>query len=242
MAWQDAVIQYCERQDHGFWSEPVNAATNLAFLLAAAAAFRLWRRQARSDGFALALIVVTAAIGIGSFVFHTVATRGAVLLDVVPIAVFIHGYFFLALRRFFGLGLVAAGAATGLFAAGGLALGPDADRLHGSLAYLPALVALAAFAGLLRQPRGAGAEQRDRRRAARGLAIAAGLFLVSLVFRTVDREICPVLPVGTHFLWHLLNATVLWLLLRTVILARADALRRTASRAGAASAATVRIT
>ena len=66
---------------------------------AAAAAFVHWRRGDRKDWPALALIGVVTAVGIGSFVFHTVATRGAVLADVIHIAVFIYGYLLLALRR-----------------------------------------------------------------------------------------------------------------------------------------------
>jgi hypothetical protein len=30
--------------------------------------------------------------------------------------------------------------------------------------------------------------------------------------------VCPALPTGTHFLWHLLNAVVLFALLRTALL------------------------
>ena len=56
MDWSGPVIDYCERHDNGFWSEPLNASTNLAFLLAAAAAFALWRRRQRADNPALALI------------------------------------------------------------------------------------------------------------------------------------------------------------------------------------------
>ncbi len=130
MAWRDPVIDYCERRDHGFWSEPVNALTNIAFLLAAAAAFALWRRRRETDHAALALIVVTALVGVGSFIFHTVATRGAMLFDVVPIAVFIYGYFLLALRRFFGLGALASMAITLLFAAGSYLVENTFHGLH----------------------------------------------------------------------------------------------------------------
>jgi hypothetical protein len=49
---------------------------------------------------------------------------------------------------------------------------------------------------------------------ARGLAIGALILLVSLTFRTLDEPLCAVLPVGTHFLWHVLNATMLgWMIL-----------------------------
>jgi hypothetical protein len=211
VAWRDPVIDYCERQGHGFWSEPVNALTNIAFLLAAAAAFALWRRRRETDYPALALIVVTALVGVGSFIFHTVATRGAMLFDVVPIAVFIYGYFLLALRRFFGLGALASTAVTLLFAAGSYLVENTFHGLHGSVGYLPALGAMTCFAALL-WPR------TRRRQTADGLALAALVFAASLTFRTMDRDVCAAFPLGAHFLWHILNACVLWLLLRTAML------------------------
>src|SRR3984893_1401051 len=98
---------YCERADPSFWAEPVNALTNAAFLIAALLAFLEWHRRSRRDMAQLALIGVVALVGLGSFLFHTIATRGAALLDVIPIAVFIYGYFFLALRRLLRLSMVA---------------------------------------------------------------------------------------------------------------------------------------
>ena len=191
MAWRDPVIDYCERQGHGFWSEPVNALTNIAFLLAAAAAFALWRRRRETDHPALALIVVTALVGVGSFIFHTVATRGAMLFDVVPIAVFIYGYFLLALRRFFGLGALASSAITLLFAAGSFLAEDTFHGLHGSVGYLPALGAMTVFAALLWQRTG-------RRQTAGGLALAALVFAASLTFRTMDGDVCAGFPLGTR--------------------------------------------
>jgi len=55
----------------------------------------------------------------------------------------------------------------------------------------------------------------------RGILAAAAIFAVSLSFRTVDRMLCGAFPLGTHFVWHLLNAVVLYLLLRTAIRAPA---------------------
>jgi hypothetical protein len=46
---------------------------------------------------------------------------------------------------------------------------------------------------------------------------AAGLFAVSLAFRTADLPLCATLPSGTHFLWHILNAAVLYSLVRTMM-------------------------
>jgi hypothetical protein len=47
--------------------------------------------------------------------------------------------------------------------------------------------------------------------------LAAILFVISLAFRTMDQAVCPGFPLGTHFIWHLLNATVLLVLLEAAI-------------------------
>jgi hypothetical protein len=206
-------MDYCERLSPAFWAEPANAMSNFAFVIAAAGAFLLWRRRGGADYPALALIIVTASVGVGSFIFHTIATRGAMLLDVIPIAIFIYGYFLLALRRYFRLSIVPATAITLAFAALSF-FATTIDALNGSVGYLPALAALSIFAALL-WPRS------GQRGAAHALAAAALLFAISLVFRTIDRAICPAFPLGAHLLWHMLNACVLWLLLRAAILAGA---------------------
>jgi uncharacterized membrane protein len=48
---------------------------------------------------------------------------------------------------------------------------------------------------------------------ARGLAIGAAILILSLTFRTLDEPLCGVVPVGTHFLWHILNGLMLgWMI------------------------------
>ena len=211
MDWSTPLDLYCERTDASFWSEPVNALSNVAFLIAAAVAFRLWRRGDRDDWPALALIAVVAAVGIGSFVFHTVATRAAILADVIPIAIFIYGYLLLALVRFLHLKAVTAGAIVVAFAASAQTLAASAPPrlLNGSVGYLPALAALVAVALSAGEPA-----------ARRSLGLAAAVFAVSLAFRTADTAICAEFPLGSHFVWHVLNAVVLYMLLRTAIVAR----------------------
>ena len=112
---------YCERAGSADqWAEPLNALTNLAFLVAAVAVgWRLQRTPGLSwrNGWDLWLLTgLLAAIGIGSGLWHSFATSW-------------------------------------------------------------------------------------------------GLFAVSSAFRTLDAAVCSLVPLGTHFLWHLLNALVLFLLL-----------------------------
>jgi len=211
MDWSRAVDLYCERLDPSFWAEPVNAITNASFLIAAVAAFVLWRRSGGRDIPALALIAVTAAIGIGSFIFHTVATRGAALFDTVPIAIFIYGYLWLALRRFLGLSAWMAPALVLVFGALSYLEGVlvPSGTLNGSHAYLPALAALIVVGWLT-------VERAPRKL----LFSAAAVFAISIVFRSIDNATCEMLPVGTHFLWHTLNGVVLYLLLRGALVSK----------------------
>ena len=57
---------YCERCGPGLLAEPLNATTNLAFLVAALAAGRMARRMGRfSPGIAL-LVALSATVGVGT--------------------------------------------------------------------------------------------------------------------------------------------------------------------------------
>lgn len=216
------IFAYCERGgDASFWAEPLNAISNAAFIIAALTALIMWQNQpAENRRWVDALLIaLVAVIGIGSFLFHTFATRWAAAADVIPIIVFMIAYMGYALRTYFALpwwavvtGL-AAFIATLVFAAPVNCGGTSC--LNGSAGYLPALAALIILGGLLIV---------KKHRAGASL-MAAGLVLgVSLTFRTVDRTICNLtqifadMPIGTHFLWHLLNATLLFILLRAAIM------------------------
>ncbi len=230
MAWDDQIFRYCERgQDGSFWAEPLNAATNGAFLIAAVlAAVELARRPGRTPSIAEPLLVALVFVmGIGSFLFHTYATRWASYADTVPIGIFMLSYLAYTLRRFLALGWIwialAIGAfawslqlaskvqcGTGLLSVTQAAQGPC---LNGTMGYMPAFAALAGLSLVL---------AIQRHPAWRYLALAAGMLLVSMGFRSVDLEICDLSrfmghPLGTHFLWHILNATMLYVLLLAAI-------------------------
>lgn len=213
--WSTPVDLYCERLDPSFWAEPINALSNASFLIAAWLAYREWHRT-RGEWGVLLLILITAAIGLGSFTFHTVATRGAAFFDTIPIALFIYGYLFWALCRLFGIAwpwslLMVAAFAVSAQAFAGMV---PRDTLNGSHAYLPAFAALLAVGWL-----------KQQERAGRIMLAAAGVLAASLTFRTIDNNVCASLPLGTHFLWHLLNGVVLYLLLRAALTLRAEQLR-----------------
>jgi hypothetical protein len=48
----------------------------------------------------------------------------------------------------------------------------------------------------------------------RAMLAAGAVFFSAFAARTLDMPICSVFPLGKHFMWHLLNALLLYLLVR----------------------------
>lgn len=229
MTFGEHVFQYCERgTDAALWAEPINAVSNAGFFLAALIFWQLvlWRpREERSPDHYL-FVALVFLIGCGSLAFHLYANEGTELADVIPISLFMLVYLGFALNRFLsvppGWTVLLVAIFTALVAVsmrvdcwdGGIgwqsAVEGAKPCLNGSMSYLPALGALI-IVGMV------AAERRHR--AAPYLLWAAVVFTVSIVLRSLDFALCDQIEidgrdVGTHFVWHLLNAVVLFLLLR----------------------------
>ncbi len=240
MNWTAPLDFYCERTDAGFWAEPFNALSNASFLIAAAILLSSLARENFRDRPATLLAAWIGVIGIGSFLFHTFANRWSLFADVVPIQVFILGYFFLAMRRFLGLNLVFAGVLTaGFFFLAGRLPSLLPFGLRGPGGYLAGLGALVVVGFLVlarsrRAPSRPGITGDVAWRTGLGLLGAAALFAVSLAFRTVDMQVCDVVPTGTHPLWHILNGAVLFWLVEIARRAAAPSPPGSGPRPGAA--------
>ncbi|CCF00580.1 ceramidase domain-containing protein [Sinorhizobium fredii] len=200
--WWTPLDHYCERVGVGFWAEPFNALTNGAFIVTAAAMLIRQRRVAWPDKQLCVLAILTASVGVGSFLFHTLANRWSLIADIVPIAVVIYSFFFVALTRFLRL----SAAVAGLLTVSLLVLSPTLETLMkpllgSSASYAPGLIATFGVAAAV-PVLGRGPTPR--------LLVAAGIaFATALVFRMLDAPLCEAWPTGTHFIWHLLNALAL---------------------------------
>ena len=205
MDWTAPIDGYCERLDASFWAEPVNAATNAAFL-AAALVMALRLRGTRLP-VALALVWIVIAIGIGSLLFHTFAQPWAGVADSLPILLFILVYLYAATRDFLGASWKLSALVTiGYFpfAAVTVPLFRLIPGLGDSAGYATVPTLMLIYAGLL---------WRQAPRTAHGLVLAAILLSTSITFRALDEPLCGVFPLGTHFMWHLLNAAMLgWMI------------------------------
>ena len=206
MAMMDA---YCERTGPSLLAEPLNTIANASFLLAAWAAWVLAKRTGATTTGVKLLIALGASVGIGSIIWHMYPTSLTLWLDIIPIVVFIIVYIWLYARRVMAVAVRYAV----LFAISFVLLVflaiPYAHVLHGALVYSPGLLTVLVL-GLLHAQ-----QQRPERFM---LLAAAGVYFVALFFRTIDQEVCASVPIGTHFIWHILIGLVTYLAMRSLIL------------------------
>ena len=209
------IDAYCERMEPGFWSEPINAFTNLAFIVVG---FLLLRRLVRERGLRIRprwdlwlLVVCVFLIGIGSTLWHLYAAPWAQLADLLPITLLINVFllsFLLRVARMQVWQVVGLFLSFHIFSLGVIKPFPE-DFLNGSIFYVPTWTALWAIVIYL---------SKSHHPLAKSFLSAALIFSVSIVLRSLDLEACEYFPSGTHFIWHLLNAVVLYLLVGGLIL------------------------
>ena len=199
---------YCERLAPGLFGEPANVLSNAAFFVAAWLLARDARRLRAWRPHIALLVALIVLVGIGSTVFHMVATTWAQWLDLGPILAFqlaFLGIYALRVLRWTPLPsalLVAAFLAAALYAR------QFPEPFNGSITYVPAILAIFAL----------GLHHRAiQPREPPLLLLAAGVFTVSLFLRTIDAAACERFPLGTHFFWHVLNGVVLYLAVRSLL-------------------------
>ena len=194
---------YCERLDIGMWAEPINAVTNVAFILASI--FMWLRCKNLVEGKILSFLLFS--IGCGSLLFHTFAQTWAAILDVAAILIFILTYIFIANRSFLAWSKMVSLIGVILFFPYQLLLVSILSNIQlfgSSVQYIPVAILIFIYAGWLR---------KFEPNLSHGLFIGATILCLSIVFRTIDEPLCSILSVGTHSVWHILNAIMLsWMI------------------------------
>ena len=194
---------YCERLDVGIWAEPINAVTNFAFILAA---IIMWIRcKNLVEGRILAFLLFL--IGCGSFLFHTFAQTWAAILDVTPILIFILSYIYVANRRFLVWSKRMSITGVILFLPYQflvVSILSSIQFLGSSAQYVPVAILIFFYSALL---------HKSKSNLSRELFVGATILSLSIFARTIDEPLCLIVSVGTHFIWHILNAIMLaWMI------------------------------
>jgi hypothetical protein len=195
----DSVGYYCGRFGSGLLGEPLNSFSNLAFLLGALLAWQVWRSNPTRDRWQLLLFTLAAFIGVGSFIFHSHPTSATLLIDLVPIQVFGLAALAYACLMYFKIHpaiAIAMMVAFFLLRQYWIAVTPR-GALGGAITHIPSLLALLVV-GLALLLRGIVL--------GRYVLGACCAYLAGIFVRSLDLYLCPSFPYGVHWVWHLLTA------------------------------------
>jgi len=199
--WFNSVDIYCERLDSGFWAEPINAISNLSFIVAG---FFLWRLKSHRSTLMATLVIL---IGLGSFSFHTFANRLTGLLDVLAIALYLVAFAFLIPKQWSRNSLLIQLGSVLMLIVSIVLAQSLMSYLKPALPWLPSGMYLGAWLALMMF---ALITQYSNLHAARFLWLAVIVFLFSLLSRQLDMPLCDSIG-STHWLWHLFNGLTLYL-------------------------------
>ncbi len=198
---------YCEQAAFSDVFEPLNGITNFAFIIAGIVLFFRFKKQAISSLPAKILAALLIAVGIGSLAWHTYRNDFTFWIDTIPIYLFVvyylwvyvsHSVHKLPLRILFFLGFF-------IYTPVLIYLFQDLQSTkvfgNGSLEYI---VALSYFVVLQMY------NKAHKKELVKPSLVVVFLFMVSLVFRQLDLVSCDLVGFGTHFMWHIFNAIVLY--------------------------------
>ena len=187
--------EYCETRlcvPGTFPAEPINAATSFVPVVLGALALLFLSRRTDQGYVAYGLAALLLLTGLGSIAWHSFRTDLALILDALPgvlyAIVLVFFWFYYLGGRFFGAIPI------GLVAAIIVVLGPESPDearivVAGQVLTLAAGLLIATW---LCKPQ------------AFKLALATAVCaLVAVTFRTLDLNVCEIIPFGTHFFWHI---------------------------------------
>jgi len=205
---------YCERIDIGLWGEPFNVISNIGFFIIFFLLFKKYDhnvnvhdskiRNKKVTYFDIRLLIILLLfIGLGSTFWHVQATPLSLWADRIPILLFINIYIISCLFRILRCKLQNIIIVFTLFHVIGavLMLTFPLESLNRSLFYLPPWFFLAAITSIVYVKNG---------NAKNDLLITLTLFSVAIIFRSIDIFACDSMPMGTHFLWHILISLTLY--------------------------------
>lgn len=193
-------------------AEPVNFLTNIFILLAALAAVRLLRRRRFSTPGQWLLVVLLFMTAFGSFAWHGIRTPLTLALDSWSGLAFLISLVGVWAGVLYGrwIGILAAVGfvllAGGSFFAGFHVAALLGGALARRLVFVPFFLLVTLFAMVL--IRATAARNADAARSGLYVLLCG---LAAAVGRTTDLFVCPWLPVGSHFIWHIFLSAAAYL-------------------------------
>lgn len=200
---------YCEHSNLEFLAEPLNAISNIAFIFAGIGIYRLLIKSGIQKVEYKAILILIFLIGIGSFLWHATRNLYTMLLDVVPVALSFTLIIYVLLSKLIGNKLIALLIAALLLPARFFISSFASTDIISSL--IRNAIIFATILVLV-----VWSFKKYGRVALEGLSVLA-IYLLAISMRVMDLQICPTFNMGTHFLWHILNAVAVYLAVKFII-------------------------
>lgn len=196
---------YCERTSASIFAEPVNLITNLAFFISAVFTYKLIKAKNIKGSIYHFFPWLILLIGLGSTSYHSYRGSVTLLFDSVPIYIFLGLSLFLLLKKLINnVGITFC--IIGLFILLQIFLTVNfSSFFNGSIRHTVSAALLLMLAIWSYKKFGKVALQ---------LGLVFLVYVIGIIFRTIDVQICPIFIIGTHFLWHLLVAWGAYLIVR----------------------------
>ncbi len=194
--------QYCESLEQFWLHEPLNVITNFAFFVGAYVLYKLIKKKGYDMHLGWFLIFFMIILGVGSLAWHAYHTIPTLLADIIPIYIFIIFTFYFLLQSLtqnhkltivistltlFGYYII-------------FSFFPILSIFQGSLKYVFALLIFLFVNGLIVKKFGKEFS----------FILPLSILIGAIVFRIVDLYVCQIVPIGTHFIWHIAVALAVY--------------------------------
>ena len=193
------IFAYCERNSTHVWAEPINTFSNLFFIVFGFLWFLKGNKTKDNDTIVLSISLIS--IGVFSFLYHLYANFIFGFLDVISIIIFSLFYFLFFNRNFFYLNKIKYFLLSFFFFIYLIIfvylISFIEFEINGSEYYFSLIFLLIVYYLLI-------CIKQKKLNVVMLLSIIILLF--SLFLRSIDKEICDTFYIGTHFIWHFLNA------------------------------------
>lgn len=202
------ISQYCERAGAGFFSEPFNVISSLAILVSAYFIYKFLKKQAIKSFRYWFLFLLLVIVGFGSILWHSFRHPLVLALDAIPIYIFFFTFLYLLLKRLTESTIGALVLLISFFVVQVLASYFFPDFINGTVRHVIfATFSLSLIIWVYRKFKNLN----------RHLLAAFLLYVLAIIFRLIDNSVCSIFPIGTHFLWHILNAAVAYFAIRALL-------------------------
>jgi len=195
---------YCERTNQQIFNEPVNAISNIFFIIVSLSLIKILRKNQSNKIYYIQPILIFF-IGIGSFLFHLKPNIITLYSDVIPIFLFSLSFIFFFNRDVININYLNNALLFLLFFFLFLFITPklNYEILNGSEFYFANYFFLTMYTIWLYLKKSDFFQL---------LLLGFIFFNLSILLRSLDNHICEYFSIGTHFLWHFLNAYLLKIL------------------------------